>query len=180
MTLSPPVVNDWPARYTPNAADFNLYINNAISFLQAPPILRAVQLTSASMGLSWNSVNCETVREDNYSGYNTALGLYVAQVPGWYSASATIVVAGTTTGPQGAAGFVLNLDGVQSAIPFEGGNETSDFTPNTWEATIDVYLNVGDWIQPAFRNMGSIFYSTSVSSASDGNCSYFSLAWFSE
>lgn len=180
MTLSPPVVNDWPARYIPDAADFNLYINNAISFLQAPPILRAAQLTSTSMGLGWSSVVCDTVREDSYSGYNAITGTYVAQVPGWYSASTTIMLAGTGSGPQGGAGFVLRLDGIQSLIPFEGGNETSDFTPNTWEATLDVYLNVGDWILPAFRNMGSIFYNTSVSGTSDGNCSYFSLAWFSE
>jgi hypothetical protein len=181
MTLSPPVVNDWQARYAPDAADFNLYINNALAFLQAPPVLRAVQLTAQSMtGNQWDTIYCDNVREDTYSGWNAPYGFYAAQVAGWYSATTVAMVAEPAV--QCAAGFYVSLDvnGSFGTGYFEGGSELASVNPNTWEANLDIYLNVGDWIYPAFHNLDSSAHNTSTSGTSDGNCSYFSLVWFSE
>lgn len=183
MTLTnPPVVNDWAARATLDAASLNLYVRDAFTFLQHKPIMRAVQVTSEDLtlslsGPSWGRVIMDTVREDTYSGFSTSTGYYTAQVPGWYSAEAVAAVA-APLGNDGACGFYLTIDG-QSIGPVECGHSTAEFNPWYWQGSIEIYLNAGDSVQPAFWSGGSVDMST-YAGTGDENRSSFSMIWMSE
>lgn len=184
MSPNPPAVNDWPARYAPASADFNLYIRDAFTFLQNPPVMRAVQTSTQSCASGvYTSIAFDTMEEDNYSGYSTSSARYTAQVPGWYFVMTTILTA-TAGSSVNSAGFRLTLDGIDWRVnstvpPFTYGGVGQGATLLAWQAWEYYYMLAGDSLGPVFYNASGGSISTSAGGTDDARSS-FSVMWVSE
>lgn len=180
MTLSPPTVKDWQARYDPQPSDFNTYIRDTFNFLSTPPVLRTVQTTAQSIPDSasvWTVVQLNSVLEDTYGGWTSgASNLYTAQVAGRYALTLT-VFASPAVSSLARAGFLYSINGA-TAGPFECVRDYAGASPWAWNCYAEIDLAVGDYFQPMFLNEGTAAINTSVGAT--GAQSSFEAVWISE
>ncbi len=180
-TLNPPVVKDWPARYTPTATDFNTYIRDTFNFLSTPPVFRSVQTTQQSIGTStsvgWVVCQLNSVLEDTYSGWTSGTAnKYTAQVPGRYALTFNLWAQPPLLGLM-RVGFQYNINGT-TVGPYELCRGNAGLTLWSWGCYAEIYLAAGDWVQPVIYNEYTAAINTYV--ATVGEQSSFEAVWVSE
>src|SRR6266704_4156222 len=100
MPLSPPDPVVWQAAQSPQAADFNTQVRDAINFTCAKTVFAAKQTIAQSIANNNIGVlTLDSVTEDTYSGWTSgASNKYTAQADGLY----LVTVCYFSTGGNGA------------------------------------------------------------------------------
>ncbi|WP_214103242.1 hypothetical protein [Acrocarpospora catenulata] len=146
MSLQPPEVPIFPARYGPAAADFNAWLKDPATFLAAPPWCSVRRTTAQAIPSgTWTTIQFNQVDADGYSGWDAVNFRYAAQAPGWYlvtlKVAANVAAGGTTH---------ALLPGIVTTGILYQGNESWQVTTDTAGMVTTqqfVYLAPGiDWV----------------------------------
>jgi len=176
MSATPPRPGYWASGFAPQPADFNLHINNDITFLTKKTVFRAWQQTVQSIpGTSTSTVlTLDTVIEDTYSGWTPgASNKYTAQVDGFYLVIVTYF-SNTGNGAGNMCSAFINYNNgpfyVNEAI---GGQKYPIASTSGWavQVAVPLFLNasVNSSVQPmAWQNTGSSIntFSSGINAAS--------------
>jgi hypothetical protein len=147
-------------------ADSITVVNTAsVQFLLNPPIFRGIQIVTQSMTSgTLTAITFTSSAYDTYSGHSnvTNPSRYTAVVSGYYTVSGVVAFAASSSGSRQAT-IVVNGSNINGATGFISSTPSTDVAAVV-SPTLDVFLNVGDFVElwAAQDSGGSL--STSVTS----------------
>lgn len=146
-----------------------------MNFLLNPPHCVMVATTSTSCANGVNQpIAFNTNIVDSYSGHSTSVNNseYIAAVGGWYAISGQ--VAWATTNATNSRSSVWLVNG--TAITAGDDNQTAVSTnrgPVVGAPTMEVFLNIGDFLQLAGNQSSGVTISTNAA----GSLSMVTVRW---
>lgn len=152
-----PVTRTWVAGEVVTATEMNNNLTLVLNFLLTPPLCQINNSTAISVPTAaFTVMPMDTEDVDNSGMHSTVTNTsrMTAVYPGWYRASGFVSFTGNSTGRRGGR---WNVNGT-ATNPGAAYNATvaTSASPEVPLRTVDIFLNVGDYLEAAaYQDSGS-------------------------